>query len=414
MVARIASGKSIRGVLNYNENKIANAEAEILLAMGFPRGADDLSFRNKLERFEMLTRQNADTKTNALHISLNFSRQDMVDNELMKQIAIDYMNRIGFGQQPYLVYRHFDAAHPHIHIATVNIRDGGERIETHNIGKNQSEKARKELEEIYALIKAEDQAKENTYMLRPADLQAAAYGKRETKASISAIVREVTASYKFSSLPELNAILRQFNVTADRGEPGTKMFEKKGLVYQILDGHGEKTGVPIKASSIYGSPTLMNLEKKYRPNETARKPYGLRLKHQLDKAMASARNIDELQALLHRQGIRILLRENAQGNIYGVTFIDNATRTVFNGSDLGKAYSAKAFMERLQPVLVTGEKKTSTTDLPAAPFTDAKDVYPAADRQVIETLLDIAFSSGYDENISDPFRRKKKKRLQQE
>jgi hypothetical protein len=43
----------------------------------------------------------------------------------------------------------------------------------------------------------------------------------------------------------------------------------------------------------------------------------------------------------------VLLRKNVQGNVYGATFIDNGTRTVFNGSDLGKAYGAKNFMERL-------------------------------------------------------------------
>ena len=74
MVAKIVCGKSIRGVLNYNENKLKNAEAALLLAAGFPRDPDRLSFKNKLERFEMLTRQNKDTRTNTLHITLNFSR----------------------------------------------------------------------------------------------------------------------------------------------------------------------------------------------------------------------------------------------------------------------------------------------------------------------------------------------------
>src|ERR1700744_4830354 len=200
MVARINSGKGIRGVLNYNEDKVKNAEAELLMAAGFPRDPDQLSFKSKLERFEMLTRQNKDTRTNTLHITLNFSREDILDVELLKQIAFDYMERIGFGDQPFLVYQHFDAAHPHLHLATVNIADGGQRIETHNIGKNQSEKARKEIEIEYGLIKAEDQQKEAAYRLLPVDLDKVIYGKKETKAAISAIVREVVSSYKFTSL----------------------------------------------------------------------------------------------------------------------------------------------------------------------------------------------------------------------
>ncbi len=413
MVARIITGKSIRGVLSYNENKIANAEAELILAAGFIYEPERLSFKSKLEWFEKLTRQNDMTKTNAVHISLNFSKDDVLDDTLLRGIAFDYMKRIGFGGQPFLVYRHFDAPHPHIHIATVNIADGGERIETHNIGRNQSEKARKEIEIEYGLIKAEDQNKEMAYMLRPVSLEKIEYGKTATKAAISAIVREVTGSYKFTSLPELNAVLRQFNVLADRGAPGTGMYENKGLVYSLLNEQGKKIGVPIKASSIYSSPTIKNLEKKFAPNETARKPYGQRLKHLLDKAISTARNNNELKAQLQLQGIRILLHENVQGNIYGVTFIDNATRVVFNGSDLGKAYSAKAFMERLPFGAATGKEQqeiilpgTAIKSIPA----DQKN-YPAHDQPVIQRLIDAAFRTRNEQSMPDPFRRKKKRRL---
>jgi hypothetical protein len=424
MVARIVSGKSIRGILNYNENKVKNAEAKILLACGFPRDPESLSFKNKLDRFEMLTRQNEGTKTNALHISLNFSRNDQLSEDLLRRVALDYMDAIGFGNQPFLVYQHFDAAHPHIHLATVNVADGGGRIETHNIGRNQSEKARKEIEYRFGLIKAEDQVKEMNYMLRPVNLEKIAYGKMETKAAISAIVREVTGNYKFTSLPELNAVLGQFNVMAHRGAQDTKMYEKGGLVYCITGEDGEPLGIPIKASSIYSSPTLKNLEKKFAPNKEARKPYGLRLKHLLDKVVSTASTLEELEASLRQKGIRILLRRNVQGNVYGVTFIDNATRSVFNGSDLGKAYSAKAFMERLETAGYTNEpaagiqspksitdrsnyhvsedRKTNAASLPNAP-------YPAQEQSVIEVLWDIALSDKYEETTPNPFRKKRKK-----
>jgi len=416
MVVKIVHGKNIRGILNYNENKVATAEASLLMAAGFVRTPDRLSFKDKLERFEMLTRQNQMTRTNSMHIMLNFSRQDQLNDDLLKGIALDYMDRIGFGSQPFLVYQHFDAAHPHLHIATVNVAYGGQRIETHNIGKNQSEKARKELEIRYGLIKAEDQAKETAYMLQPVNLEKMIYGKAPTKAAISAIVREVVDTYKFTSLPEFNAALRQFNVRAYRGAEGTMMYEKGGLVYGILDEQGEPVGIPIKASSIYSSPTLKNLEKRYAPNDSSRKPYGQRLKHLLDKAITTARDTAALKAQLQKQGIRILFRENVLGNVYGVTFIDNATRVVFNGSDLGKAYSAKAFLERL-PSGATKEKEQPELVLPgttAKPEPATQKSYPAHDQPVIERLMDTLLSTRHGEYAPDPFRRKKKKRLQVE
>lgn len=425
MVARIVSGKSIRGVLNYNENKIKNCEAVLLMTAGFPRGPESLTFKNKLERFEMLTRQNKMTLTNALHITLNFSPQDVVDELRLQAIALEYMERIGFGGQPFVVYQHFDASHPHIHIATVNIAEGGGRIETHNIGKNQSEKARKEIEINYGLIKAEDQVKETAFMMRPINPERVIYGTRETKAAISAIVREVTGSYKFTSIPELNSILTQFNIIADQGAEGSKMREHGGLTYHIIDDQGNKIGVPIKASSIYSAPTVKNLEKKYPLNKEGRKPYAQRLKHLLDKAIAASKSREDLEVNLRSQGIRILFRENVQGQVYGLTFIDNATRSVFNGSDLGKTYGAKAFLERLpgrrneEAEKVISAKLSERgpdagTKASASGFDPAYKNYPAHDQPVILTLLDIALSDTYEENIPDPFRKKKKKRLQSE
>ncbi len=409
MVARIVSGKSIRGVLVYNETKVRNAEAQLLMAAGFPRDPDQLSFKSKLERFGMLTRQNERTKTNALHITLNFSRDDRVDDDQLCAIAKDYMDAIGFGQQPFLVYRHYDASHPHIHIATVNIANGGERIETHNIGKHQSEKARKEVEIRYNLIKAESQNKELAYMLRPAKPEKAVYGKAETKITISGIVREVVGSYKFTSLPELNAVLRQFNVLAYRGEPGSIMFEKGGLTYHLINDQGEKVGVPIKASSIYSSPTLKNLEKKFAPNKEERKPYGIRIRHLLDKAISQAKDVQDLQVRLQAHGIRILLRENALGSIYGLTFIDNGTRSVFNGSTLGKQYAAKAFINRIGFDVGSLKEKTGTFN----PAPGRQSPFPANNLPVIQRLWDIALSDEHEVAVYDPYRKKKKKKGQQ-
>lgn len=411
MVAKIVNGKNIRGVLIYSESKIAKGEAELLMAAGFPLAASELSFKNKLDRFQKLTDQNERTRTNTMHIMLNFSAQDVLDNETMERVASDYMNRIGFGEQPYLVYRHYDAAHPHLHIVTVNIAEGGERIETHNIGKNQSEIARKEIERDYHLVKAEDQKSEQDFLLRPVDVQRVIYGKSATKAAVSAVVRDVVDSYRFTSLPELNAILRQFNVYASRGQEDSRMFEKGGLIYGILDESGRQVGIPIKASSIFGKPTLKTLEKKFLANDSIRKPYGQRIKHQVDKAFKTAKSQADFEQQLRMQGIRILLRENAQGNIYGVTYIDNATRVVFNGSDLGKPYGAAQFSDRLGLLL----------DVPPAITTDNTSIRPESNTQesihitpVLMRIVDAAFAVGPDTEAYDPYRKKKKKRLQQE
>src|ERR1700748_520354 len=142
MVARFVNGKGIRGMLHYNENKVTAGEAKLLLASGFAGDAAQYSLAQKLRRFEHLTVLNGRVKTNAVHITLNFDPQDKLTNEQLQQISLAYMERIGFGDQPFLVYRHHDAAHTHVHITTVNIKLDGSRIDTHGIGWKLSEPAR--------------------------------------------------------------------------------------------------------------------------------------------------------------------------------------------------------------------------------------------------------------------------------
>src|SRR5688572_26309769 len=113
MVAKVIAGKTIRGVLNYNENKVQEGKALCLHARNFPAEVDRLTFKGKLDTFFEHTSKNTKVKTNAIHISLSFDKEDKLDQELLKEIAFKYLDKIGFGNQPFLVYQHFDAAHPH-------------------------------------------------------------------------------------------------------------------------------------------------------------------------------------------------------------------------------------------------------------------------------------------------------------
>ena len=155
MVAKVIIGKTIRGVLSYNENKVKEGTAACIKAEGFPMRADGLSFKDKLQTFLDCHLQNRNVKTNALHISLNFDPSEKFDSNKLGEIAAAYLSKIGFGDQPYLVYQHFDAAHPHVHLVTTNVKLDGNRIDLHNIGRNASEEARKEIEVEFKLVKAQ-------------------------------------------------------------------------------------------------------------------------------------------------------------------------------------------------------------------------------------------------------------------
>lgn len=349
MVARVKSGKNIRGVLSYNENKVKEGTAHGIDAVGFGCSAEELSFANKLTRFTKLTNLNRVAKTNAIHISLNFHPDERLSEQTLKEIAASYMEKIGFGEQPYLVYQHDDAAHPHIHIATVNICSNGKRIDIHNIGKNKSDQARKEIEEAFGLIKAEDQENKIAAGLKPADLSVAEYGKRPTKNEISNIVRIIAKSYRYASFKEYSDILKEYNVLAKLGEPGTRMQQAGGLVYQLLDKKtGEGIGIPIKPSSIYEKPTLKSIEARYESNRETRKNYKERIMRTIDRVLEQATDKPSFLAALKAENIVADFKENSEGHTYGITYIDKTSCCFFNGSDIEKAYSAKAILERLQ------------------------------------------------------------------
>src|ERR1700744_3560360 len=175
MVAVVHTHKSLRDCLNYNENKVQAGLAVCLEAGFYPMDAADMSFHQKLRRLELLTELNQRTKVNTLHVSLNFHPSEQPSEVLLKEIAEVYLEKIGFGGQPYLLYQHFDAGHPHIHLLTTNIKADGRAINMHNIGKDQSQQAREEINERYHLVqgtKAEDDA---LLRFKPVNVQRALY-----------------------------------------------------------------------------------------------------------------------------------------------------------------------------------------------------------------------------------------------
>jgi len=348
MVAVIKSTNSIKNALHYNENKLKNEVAKLIHSSGFAKDTEQLGFSDKIRTLEKLTSLNERTKLNAVHISLNFDVSEKIPVEKLQQIANTYMERIGFTDQPYLVYEHHDAGHPHIHIVTTNIQRDGTRIKMQNIGRNQSEKARKEIEKEYKLVKAQSHHLNQVYTLKPVNIQKVQYGRSDTRRAITNVLDAILPNYKYASLPELNAVLRQFNVFADRGKEGSRTYNNNGLLYRILTDKGEPIGIPIKASAIYNKPTLKFLNERFIQNQADRQKHKLRVRNTVDLSLIRnpKQSLDQLIKSIRQEGIQVVVRQNQQGVIYGLTYIDHQSKCVFNGSDLGKQYSANQMQER--------------------------------------------------------------------
>jgi hypothetical protein len=409
MVVRINSSKNILRALNYNEQKVKKGGAECLLAHHFLKDKKDLKFYEKLRHFQSYQDLNERTKTNTLHVSLNFDPSEKPSSETLVEIAKNYMEGIGFGKQPYLVYQHFDSSHPHLHIVSTNIQFNGERISMHNLGRDLSEQTRKRLEIDFDLVKAEGRTKEIADFFSPAIK--VIYGKVETKKAIARVLQKVLKTYLYTSIPELNAVLKPYNILADRGSVDSKIFQSGGLLYRVFNEKGEKVGTPVKASAFSFKPTLRFLEEQFKKNESLRLPHAQRLRTRIDFTLSKKRDKLSFQKALEKEGIAVLWRENKE-HTYGVTYIDHHTKSIFNGSDLGKNYSAKNILERCD---ITEQKqlpkdKTQTNEI-LYPQNTSKDTVNIPASTIIEDLVSPEHTFSYVPFALKKKRKRKNKKL---
>lgn len=363
MVAIIKTGTSIRAAFNYNENKVSLGVASCIGEANYPIPVSDLKQTDKLNLLLKQLQLNENVTRNSVHISLNFDRsENTFSNEKLVTIAHHYMARIGFGKQPYLVYRHEDAGHPHIHIVSIKVRSDGTRIDMNNIGRNESETARKAIEKEFCLVPAESHKKDHQINFNVISASKVVYGKLATKSEIQKVLAVTLNEYKYTSIPELNAVLNQYNVKVDRGTEDSFIYKNKGLQYRVLDVDGKAIGVPIKASLFYQNPTLSNLEVRFAKNKIDRTKYKAILKNELDKILGHSNakgSLMQLKEQLQNKGIHAAFRTNDSGLLYGITYVDHRTKCVFNGSDLGKDYSAKAIQELFTNTALVPHKKSS-------------------------------------------------------
>lgn len=411
MVARIKKTHSLSRAVNYNEKKVQQQKAECIHAVNYAKDPEQLNFYQKLHRLEHQAALNERVEANSVHISLNFDAADKLDKEKLNQIAESYMKQIGFEKQPYLVYQHFDAGHQHIHIVSTNITSNGSRIDMNNIGKNQSEQARKQIEIEFRLVQAESKKQQEKHELKPVSVQRVLYGRSETKRSITNVLDVVVAQYQYTSLAELNAVLKLYNVVADRGQEGSKMHQSRGLVYRVLDEKGNKIGTPIKASAFYNKPTLAFLEQKFKENEVQRQQHKRSLKTKIDWILFKGpKDLDNFKNQLQKEGIHVAVRQNEQGIIYGITYVDHVNKTVFNGSDIGKEYGAKTMLEKLSmPVPSHGLKQVEKPEV-NLDQTEEKSVAGEMRKLIGNTILELLQPQRQNDFMPDEFEKKKKKK----
>ena len=347
MVAKINRGISLYGAIIYNQQKVDDTTARIIYGnrmIADVTGNPEQVMRQTMWAFENYLLANRNTEKPILHISLNPSLDDCLTDGQFAELAKEYMQKMGYGDQPYIVYIHEDIDRRHIHIVSTCVNEKGEKIDD-AYEWNRSMKACRELERKFGLKQVEDKRKE---LLEPY-LKKADYRNGDVKEQVSNIVKSIFGSYRFQSFGEYSALLSCFNIETKQVRGDFEGTPYNGIVYTMTDDTGNPLCTPIKSSLIGKRYGYEGLEKRigYNAREYKARKWQPKIRNDVALAMHGCHgDREEFVRLLGGKGIDVVFRENDEGRIYGATFIDHKNREVYNGSRLGKEFSANAF-ERL-------------------------------------------------------------------
>ena len=327
MIAKISATENLGGALGYNFKKVEKGEASILLAQGL--------YQNKEETYTMaevfadmqaVIPEKCRTKKMVFHCSLNPHPDEKLSDETLTQIAKEYMETLGYGKQPYIVFKHNDIVREHIHIVSLRVDSSGQKIND-KFEKRRSKKITDALERKFGLIPSSKVTDKAMKEMPKIDTT-----QRNIKEQVSNVVRMVLKHYHFCSLGELNAILSAYNLTVEEVKTEFRGKKYDGQVYVPTDNKGNKVSTPIHASDIGRGVGYTAVQNRMQKSKRAIKPLIPAIRHRILKVMRSSPQTEKvLQQRLKEQGLRTVVRKNDNGRIYGITFIDDEQGVAFNG-----------------------------------------------------------------------------------
>lgn len=372
MVAKISVGTSLYGALAYNGVKVNEGEGKLLAVNKvFDDGSGRVDIARAEQDFKRYMPENVRTRNKVIHISLNPHPDDRLTDMELENLAREYLEKLGYGDQPYLIFKHEDINRHHLHIVSVNVDERGRRLNKDFIHRRSKEITR-DLERKYGLHLADRRQHRNDNPLRKVDAS-----QGDVKRQVANTVKAVMAAYKFRTMGEYRALLSLYNVTVEEARGMVNEREYHGLVYSATDDAGNKVGNPFKASRIGKSVGYEAVRRRFEYSNAQFRDKRLADTTRKTVAAALGRTYrkEEFTALLKAKGVDVVFRHTDEGRIYGATFIDHRTGCVLNGSRLGREFSANALQEHFT---------LPYADTPPMPFTLTREEPQAEARTYAE------------------------------
>lgn len=334
MVAKISLGNSLYRALVYNSEKI-NKEDGRLLATNkiYNDGTGKVNIHRAYQDFKSWMPTSTRTERPMVHISLNPHPDDKLSDVEYTELAREYLEKMGFGDMPYMVYKHMDIDRHHIHIVALRVDTDGRCISDKN-NFYRSKDICRELEKKYNLRSSERQKITPDMPIRKIDPSG------DIKRQLANTVKMVGMRYKFQTIGEYNAILSLYNIRCEPTDGKINGREYHGLIYFATDDNGTTIATPFKSSHLGKFAGREAIEQRFVRAKDKIEPQ--KTKAIVAPILAESSDKDDFVSRLKEARVDVLFRYTEEGRIYGVTFIDHNNFAVLNGSRLGKEFSANA------------------------------------------------------------------------
>ena len=339
MIAKISPpSKDLMKTLTYNFRKVDRDQADILLS-GQLSADGRLTAERVFREMTAYIPSGARTKNIVFHASINPRPDEPLSDDRLRTIAREYLCRLGYGDQPFIVFKHRDIAREHIHLVSTRVRHDGSKIRD-TMEHVRSTRIMRSLEAKFGLLPSGHSQKKEDVSAQPSAVDVDA---GDIKRQVAATVQYVLGRYAFQSVGEMNLLLERFRVTAEEVKTERKGRPFDGIVYAATDADGHKICTPIKASEIGRQVTYAALRRHFEQSKSVVRERAGAIRRTIADVMQTSPDRAAFIDRMRGHGIETVTRINAAGRLYGITFIDDANGIAVNGSRLGKGFAANVF-----------------------------------------------------------------------
>lgn len=306
------AGENFPGV-DYNDKKIDKGKGELMLMKNFPSFIDQDSGKQQVRDYLKTVSKSKKVQKPQFHAVISTKFQEHNKEELAA-ISEDFMDKMGYGQQPYIVVFHHDTENNHIHIVSTRV----------------DKQTGKKIDDSYEKLKAQKAL---------AEVMEKLYGINEEEKFNQLL------NYKIGSFQQLKTLLNRngYQLTENANDGKSITISKNGIVQrrisadQIVFSNKESERRIRQIRAIFSKYRQLYSNKVFRVDDYRKQEAMLPIEKLKDHWKPEIEYESELQKKLRDSfGIDIVFHHKDDRMPFGYTLIDHKTATVYKGSEIMK------------------------------------------------------------------------------